>query len=104
MCKFQIGIPRTVENLTDLFDKSIYKMPTSLYGYQRILVRGVPVWKKEDNLYLYDTDVNIAPIKIGSLSGGFSENWGALCEEKLKTYRGDSVVRTRRTGTGSKKK
>ena len=79
-------------------------MPTSLHGYQRLIIKGVPVWKKDDSIYLYDTDIQTNPIKIGTLSGGFSENWTTVCKEKLETYRNDMIIRTRRTATSSKKK
>ena len=62
------------------------------------------MWKKDDNLYLYDTDIQANPIKIGTLSEGFSADWSSLCSKKLETYRKDSTVRTRRTGASSKKK
>jgi hypothetical protein len=67
-------------------------------------VKGIPVWKKEDNLYLYDTDVQTNPIKIGTLSGGFSTDWLEHCNEKIVSYRKDQAVRTRRTVTAPKKK
>lgn len=80
-------------------------MPTSLNGYQRIIVKGVPAWKKDDKLYLYDTDVGTAPIHIGTVSEGFSVSWLPPCSSKLATYRTEMVSRVRRTGgTPSKKK
>jgi hypothetical protein len=77
-------------------------MPTSLHGFQRLIVKGVPVWKKEDALYYYDTDVNTNPTKVGTLSGGFDANWMSICKEKLESYRSSLTVRTRRTSPKKK--
>jgi len=80
-------------------------MPTSLNGYQRAIVKGVPVWKKGDALYLYDMDVGSHPINIGTASEGFSVTWVADCSAKLATYRAEAVSRVRRANaTPSKKK
>ena len=54
-------------------------MPTNLQGYQRVIVRGVPAWKKDGNLYYYDQDVVTNPLKIGTVSEGFVTNTGELC-------------------------
>ena len=79
-------------------------MPASLNGYQRIIVRGVPAWKKEDVLYLYDTDVGTNPIVVGTVSGGFSESWSDATAQKLEQYRTDLASRVRRSVTATSKK
>jgi hypothetical protein len=72
-------------------------MPTSFHGYQRILIKGVPVWKKNETLFLYDTDVDTNPIEVGTVSGGFKADWLSGCSTKLSKYRGDIASRVRAT-------
>jgi hypothetical protein len=79
-------------------------MPASVNGYQRIIVKGIPAWKKDDSLYLYDTDVSTNPIKIGTVSEGFSTGWYATCSAKLETYRKEMVSRVRRVNAVASKK
>ena len=79
-------------------------MPASLNGYQRIIVKGVPAWKKDDVLYLYDTDVGTNPIVVGTVSGGFSESWSDATIHKLEQYRKDITSRVRRSVTTASKK
>jgi len=79
-------------------------MPASVNGYQRIIVKGIPVWKKDDSLYLYDTDVSTNPIKIGTVSEGFSAEWYEACATKLETYRKEMVSRVRRVNAAVSKK
>ena len=79
-------------------------MPTSLNGYQRAIVKGVPVWKKDGTLYLYDMDVGTNPINIGTASEGFSATWVADCSAKLTTYRAEAASRVRRVNTTPSKK
>jgi hypothetical protein len=80
-------------------------MPASVNGYQRIIVKGIPAWKKDDNLYLYDTAVATDPIKIGTVSEGFSPEWHTACSTKMEAYRKEMVSRVRRVNAaGSKKK
>jgi len=79
-------------------------MPPSLNGYQRAIVKGVPTWKKDDVLYLYDTDVGTNPIAIGTVSEGYSATWSTATATKLEQYRTDLVARVRRTSPASSKK
>ena len=79
-------------------------MPTNLQGYQRVIVGGVPVWKKDGNLYYYDQDVVTNPLKIGTVSEGFATNTAELCSERVTTFRASIEVRNRITTTSPKKK
>jgi len=79
-------------------------MPASVNGYQRIIVKGIPVWKKDDGLYLYDTDVSTNPIKIGTVSEGFFEEWYEVCTAKLENYRKEMASRVRRVNAPAGKK
>jgi hypothetical protein len=76
-------------------------MPTNLQGYQRVIVRGVPAWKKDGDLYYYDQDVVTNPLKIGTVSEGFATNLGELCESRVAAFRAAIEVRNR---ASSKKK
>lgn len=59
----------------------------------RVLVEGVPVWKNAaDELFYYDTQ---APIKIGTLSGGFEEGWQTVLQGSLESYRAAAAPRAR---------
>ena len=80
------------------------RMPTNLQGYQRAIVSGVPVWKKDGNLYYYDQDVVTNPLKIGTVSEGFATNTSELCSERVTTFRASMEVRNRITVTSPKKK
>jgi hypothetical protein len=77
------------------------RMPTNLQGYQRVIVRGVPAWKKDGDLYYYDQDVVTNPLKIGTVSEGFMTNLGELCERRVGAFRAAIEVRNR---ASSKKK
>ena len=83
---------------------TVDRMPTNLHGYQRIILRGVPAWKKDGNLYYYDQDVVSNPLKIGTVSEGFSENIGQVCSERVNAFRRTIEVRNRAATTPSKKK
>ena len=78
-------------------------MPSSLHGYQRLILRGVPVWKKDDNVYLYDIDVGTNPIHIGTVSGGFKPDWLDSCQARLNLYQTCMVSRTRSSAPSKKK-
>ncbi len=77
------------------------RMPTNLQGYQRVIVGGVPAWKKDGDLYYYDQDVVMNPLKIGTVSEGFATNLGELCESRVEAFRSTIDVRNR---ASSKKK
>jgi hypothetical protein len=79
-------------------------MPTNLQGYQRVIVRGVPAWKKDGDLYYYDQDVVINPLKIGTVSEGFATNIDELCSERTVTFRTGLEVRNRVATAPPKKK
>jgi len=72
-------------------------MPTNLQGYQRLIVKGIPTWKKDENLYYYDQDVVANPLKIGTVSEGFAANAAELCSERIATFRQTIESRNRLT-------
>ena len=78
-------------------------MQTSFNGYQRLIVKGIPTWKKEDALYLYETDVGTNPVQIGTVSGGFAPTWLEKCDARLESYRSSVVSRQRSTAPPKKK-
>ena len=78
-------------------------MPTNLQGYQRLIVKGIPAWKKDENLYYYDQDVVANPLKIGTVSEGFAANAAELCSERLTAFRQTIESRNRSTGPSKKK-
>lgn len=79
-------------------------MPTNLQGYQRVIVKGIPAWKKDENLYYYDQEVVTSPLKIGTVSEGFAANAAELCLEKVVAWRATVESRNRSSGTPAKKK
>jgi len=79
-------------------------MPTNFHGFQRVLVRGIPAWKKEGNLYYYDTDVVTNPLIIGTVSEGFAEEVEELCSDRVIAFRTKIEVRNRSANTPAKKK
>jgi hypothetical protein len=79
-------------------------MPTNLHGYQRVIVRGVPAWKKDGDLYYYDQDVFTNPLKIGTVSEGFAANTGELYLERIANFRAGLEVRNRASAAPPKKK
>jgi hypothetical protein len=79
-------------------------MPTSFHGYQRVLIRGIPAWKKDGILYYYDMDVVSNPLVIGSVSEGFKESVRDICAEQVVAFRSKIEVRKRSAGTSAKKK
>ncbi len=79
-------------------------MPTNFHGFQRVLVRGIPAWKKEDTLYYYDTDVVTNPLVIGTVSEGFAEDAEELCSDRVIAFRTKIEVRNRGANAPAKKK
>jgi len=79
-------------------------MPTNFQGYQRVIVRGVPAWKKEGVLYYYDEDIAKTPLKIGTVADGFVADVAVACSEKVEAWRLTLESRNRSTATSSKKK
>lgn len=79
-------------------------MPANLHGYQRVIVRGVPAWKKDGDLYYYEQDVFTNPLKIGTVSEGFATNTGDLCSERIATFRSGLEVRNRAAAAAPPKK
>ena len=79
-------------------------MPTNFHGFQRVLVRGIPAWKKEDVLYYYDTDVVTNPLVIGKVSEGFAEDAEELCSDRVAAFRSKIEVRNRSANPPAKKK
>ena len=80
------------------------RMPTNLHGYQRVIVRGVPAWKKDGDLYYYDQDIATNPLKIGTVSEGFATNVGELCATRVADFRTTIEVRNRVATAPPKKK
>lgn len=68
---------------------------------QRILFKGVPVWKSpEGNLYYYETSTQPPMnqrILIGTEADGIYPNLKETLEPHLKTYRETQEVRARAT-------
>jgi hypothetical protein len=83
-------------------------MPAHTAAYQRILVKGIPVWKdKEGSLYYYESSVQPTEqtrIKIGSESTGLSSDCMELLQSKLESYRQTMVSRTRLVAAPAEKK
>lgn len=79
-------------------------MPTNFHGFQRVLIRGIPAWKKEGNLYYYDTDVVTNPLIIGTVSEGFAEGAEELCSDRVIAFRTKIEVRNRSANAPAKKK
>jgi hypothetical protein len=79
-------------------------MPTNFHGFQRVLVRGIPAWKKEGTLYYYDMDVVTNPLVIGSVSEGFAEGAEELCSDRVIAFRSKIEVRNRSANAPAKKK
>jgi hypothetical protein len=78
-------------------------MPTNLQGYQRIMIQGIPAWKKDENLYYYDQDVVTSPLKIGTVSEGFIKNAVELCSTKVASFRASIESRNRSANTNTAK-
>lgn len=68
---------------------------------QRILFKGVPVWKSaEGSLYYYETSTQPSAdqrILLGTEATGLRPEWKETLEPHLKTYRESQEVRTRAT-------
>jgi len=62
------------------------------------MVQGIPAWKKDESLYYYDQDVGTAPLKIGTVSEGFTVNAADLCSAKLTAFRASIESRNRSAG------
>ena len=95
---------RGAENLKGVYRSLSYRMPTNLQGYQRVMVRGIPAWKKDDNLYYYDMDVAKSPLIIGTVAEGFATNAVDICSEKVVAFRAGIESRSRSAATPAKKK
>jgi hypothetical protein len=77
-------------------------MPTTLAGYQRVIVNGIPVWKNSVNeYYAYEPDVETNPICIGSETSGFTIDLEKYYAKRLAEYREKLFSRTR---VGAQKK
>lgn len=73
-------------------------------GMQRVLYQGIPVLKNTTNdLFIYNPS-STDPIKIGSESGGFAENWKELYAATLDSYRDSLAPRLRSAAAGAAKK
>lgn len=71
-------------------------MPTTWNGMTRELVDGIPVWRnKAGELFLYDQDLSKAPVRVGTTSNGFAENWQECMAHHLETYRTAATARPR---------
>jgi hypothetical protein len=79
-------------------------MPTNFQGYQRVIVRGIPAWKKDESLYYYDEDVAKTPLKIGTVADGFVDDVAILCSSKVQAWRLTVESRNRSSGAPPKKK
>jgi hypothetical protein len=79
-------------------------MPTNTNGYQRVIVGGVPVWKKDGDLYYYDQDIVKNPLKIGTDTGGFVANMSEICASRIAAFRTTIGVRNRMATAPAKKK
>ena len=78
-------------------------MPTNFQGYQRVIVRGIPAWKKDDSLYYYDEDVAKTPLKIGTVADGFVADVAAVVESKVQAWRTTVESRNRSSAPPKKK-
>jgi hypothetical protein len=78
-------------------------MPTNFQGYQRVIVRGIPAWKKDESLYYYDEDVAKTPLKIGTVSGGFVADVAEVCAPKVQAWRATVESRNRSSAPPKKK-
>jgi hypothetical protein len=81
-----------------------YRMPTNLHGYQRVIIRGIPAWKKGNGLYYYEQDVATNPLQIGTVSEGFATNVDELCSERIAAFRRTIEVRNRASAAPPNKK
>jgi len=81
-----------------------YRMPTNLHGYQRVIIRGIPAWKKGNGLYYYEQDVGTNPLQIGTVSEGFATNVDELCSERIAAFRRTIEVRNRASAAPPNKK
>ena len=71
-------------------------MPVTTNGFQRVIVKGIPVWKNSANEYFaYEQDVATNPIRLGSESEGFTVNWKEFYEARLNSYRDSLITRIR---------
>jgi hypothetical protein len=65
-------------------------------GFQRAIIKGIPVWKNSANEYFaYEQDVSTNPIRLGSESEGFTVSWNEFYEARLNSYRDSLVTRIR---------
>lgn len=68
-------------------------------GVQRVLVKGVPVWRDAArNLYYYDGSGEVGAatrIQIGTEASGFFEDWATRLETELADFRARQTARTR---------
>lgn len=67
--------------------------------YQRVIVRGIPVWKDaEGRLYYYETatpPTEATRIQIGTEAGGFNPDWKNLLGPLVQAYQEKAQSRSR---------
>jgi hypothetical protein len=102
--KIRVQKRRDTINLTLRLNPSQTRMPTNFQGFQRVIIRGIPAWKKEGVLYYYDDDVGKTPLNIGTVVDGFVSEAVDLCSTKVQAWRATIESRNRSSGTPAKKK
>jgi len=67
--------------------------------YQRIIMRGIPVWKDaEGRVYYYESAVpptEANRIQIGTEAGGFNTDWKDILESRVQSYQQKAQSRSR---------
>jgi hypothetical protein len=64
----------------------------------RVLIEGLPAWKNgAGELFFYDQDLSKPPFQIGTIEGGFADDWVSRLQERLAEYRALAVPRVRAT-------